>query len=193
MKLGRGHRLDLAAQAAQRQPVDARQNAAMAEFQFAFRQWRGISPAQDLAFGFELRQSDSTSSNGNASVRASRAAVKGPIESIHPRRIASSDPRRGRALRRHPKLSAAVQDVRAPASRQLLEVRLPFRHAEAQRSASAAHRAVHRRREPPARIPRPPARSPPGPGAQRRRRPPRRVRRNCTARVRRSSSGASSR
>ena len=57
LKLRGGHRLDLAAKLAEREPMDARQNSAIAPFDFARRKLRGITPAHDLAFGFQLQQS----------------------------------------------------------------------------------------------------------------------------------------
>ena len=57
-EVGGGHWLDFAAQAAQRLAVDARQNATVAKFHLMTSARAREVAAQDLAFGFELRERD---------------------------------------------------------------------------------------------------------------------------------------
>ena len=72
-----GDRLNFTAQPMQREPVNPRENSAMAELEF-----RGAgreAAAQNLAFGFELRQSLLDRVQRNARRSANSRAVNGPM------------------------------------------------------------------------------------------------------------------
>ena len=224
MKSARRDRLDLAAQAAERQAVDAREQPAVAPLDLASGAGRRReTAAQNLAFGFEPRQRRLDQRRAAArGARRAPAPSSGPVDSSQPRSVSVaaasrsgrrraievgdvgrdrrasgySSARRSSAARppprssRRPRCSTVARRAsRAASSKNAL----PLGRPAAARSASAARRAARRHRAPPATTPPPPPRSPPD---RARRSPPASgpsVRRICTARARRSSSGASSR
>ena len=130
LELRGGDRLDFPAQPAQRQPMNARQNAAVAPFRFRRRLAPSeITAAHDLPFRFELHQRDSISSRGSASVPASDAAVTGPSDSIQPRTaVSASSPHASRSVATQ-KLFPARSTTRArPAAASSSKNDLPFIH-----------------------------------------------------------------
>ncbi len=101
VEFGRGDRLDFAAQAADGEPVDARQQAAVAPFEFARP---GVKlAAQNLAFGFQLRQRlvHQVARHGERCGQVARR-VSGPEHSNQPRRISAAQASGLRELARVP-------------------------------------------------------------------------------------------
>ena len=90
VELGRGDGLDLAPQAADGEAVDARQQAAVAPFDFAAGRWRETGRAES---GLRLRVAPATGRPDRAAWRASRrvpSARRGPEHSNQPRRISAA-------------------------------------------------------------------------------------------------------